>query len=43
MTKLTIEVTVIRVAGTTVAQIIAEDADKDESATLEYDFKKGES
>ena len=31
------------VAGTPVAQIIATDADKDENATLVYDFKKGKS
>ena len=29
--------------GTTVAQIVATDADKDENATLVYDFKKGKS
>lgn len=29
-------------SGTTVAKIIAEDADKDENAVLVYDFKKGE-
>ena len=29
--------------GTTVAQIVATDADKDENATLLYDFKKGKS
>ena len=28
--------------GTTVAQIVATDADKDENAMLVYDFKKGE-
>ena len=31
------------VTGTPVAQIIATDADKDENATLVYDFKKGKS
>ena len=32
---------VLLCTGTTVAQILATDADKDENATLVYDFKKG--